>query len=245
MVTTPDRRGGRPTAPLDLPVDHTRDVISIPNIITVLRLALIPFFYWFLVHEAPGQGRNDAAFLLFTVCACTDWLDGFIARSTGTVTAIGKVIDPLVDRLLIASALLGLYVVGRVSLLLLLVLVGRDVYLLYGAWVLERRGKRVSVTILGKATTAVLLTGFASLIWDFPRVRLPLLVLGRGDVAFRLGGTQPVGAFVVYLGVVLSLSAAAQYTVIARREYRDAVAAERNAVPRDPRAACDGEARTT
>jgi cardiolipin synthase (CMP-forming) len=223
-VVKPTGGSSRNVAAHDLPVDHSRDVFSVPNVLTVLRFVLIPFFFWFLV-EAPQSGRNDAAFLLFAVCAGTDWVDGVIARATGHVTAIGKIIDPLVDRLLIASALLGLVVVNRVSLLLLLVLVGRDVYLLYGAWVLERHSRRVAVTFLGKTTTFVLLTGFASLIWDFPLVRIPALgTIDFGITRLVLGGVRPLGSYIVYLGVVMSLTAAAQYTVIARRAYREALA---------------------
>jgi cardiolipin synthase len=225
------------TPVVNLPVDHTRDVFSVPNVITVLRLALVPFFYWFLVYVPPVSGRNDVAFALFVLTAGTDWLDGLIARRTGHVTAIGRVIDPLVDRVLIAAALIGLYNVGRVGLLLLIVLIGRDVYLLYGAWVLERHGRRIAVTILGKTTTAVLLAGFASLIWDFPLVHVPVLsafeFLGKTYVA---GGTRPLGAYMVYVGLVLSLSAAAQYTVRARAAYREAIAAGEGAAPADPAA---------
>lgn len=217
--------GSRPLAAQDLPVDHSGDVFSIPNVITVLRLVLIPFFWWFLVFEPSHSGRNDAAFGLFTVSAATDWLDGLIARRTGHVTVIGKIIDPLVDRLLIASALLGLLSVGRVSLALVLVLIGRDVYLLYGAWVLERHGRRLPVTLLGKATTAVLLAGFASLIWNFPIVDPPLLgTIDLGIAHLALGGPRALGSYVVYAGVVMSLTAALQYTVVARRAYRDALA---------------------
>jgi len=223
-------KAARGTAVQNLPVDHSRDVFSIPNVITVLRLALIPPFYWFLVFDGPANGRNDAAFVLFTVSAATDWLDGLIARSTGHVTAIGKIIDPIVDRLLIASALIGLYTIGRVSLVLVLVLVGRDVYLLYGAYVLERHSRRLAVTALGKATTAVLLTGFASLIWNFPLVHVPLFgTLDLGFTTLALGGTRPLGTYIVYVGVALSLTAAVQYTIMARREYRLAVAASRAA----------------
>lgn len=231
-MVRPADPGARGTAAQDLPVDHTRDVFSIPNVITVLRLVLIPFFFWFLVFGAPDRGRNDAAFGLFTISACTDWVDGLIARRTGHVTAIGKIIDPVVDRLLIASALLGLYLVGRVSLILLLVLVGRDVYLLYGAWVLERHGRRVSVTWLGKATTFVLLAGFASLIWDFPLVSIPALgTIDLGIAKLSLGGVRPLGSYIAYVGVIMSLSAAAQYTVIARRAYREALAEQAVAPP--------------
>ena len=232
---TPARPRSVPVAPQDLPVDHSRDVLSLPNLITVARLALVPFFYWFLVYAAPS-GRNDAAFALFTICAATDWLDGLIARRTGRVTVIGKVIDPLVDRVLIASAVIGLYVVGRVTLALVIVLVGRDVYLLYGAWVLERQGRRVPVTVLGKVTTAVLLTGFASLIWDFPPLALPAIAAnGPLSTVLPIGGVRPLGTYIVYAGVALSLSAAVQYTVIARRVYAEAIASAASRHARDTR----------
>jgi len=227
-----DGQASRGTAPHNLPVDHSRDVFSIPNVITVLRLALIPFFYWFLVYAAPDSGPNHAAFLLFSVSAGTDWLDGYIARKTGTVTAIGKIIDPIVDRLLIASAVIGLYVVGRVSLPLVLILIGRDVYLLYGAWVLERHGRRLPVSMIGKWTTALLLIGFASLIWDYPLVDLPVFAtLSLLGATYAIGGVRPLGSYIVYIGVVLSLTAAVLYTITARKLYREAVAEERAAAP--------------
>jgi cardiolipin synthase len=221
------REGRREVTPVvNLPVDHSRDIISIPNVITVLRFALIPVVYWFLVYEAPASGPNHLAFALFALCAGTDWLDGLIARATGHVTAIGKVIDPLVDRVLIAAALVGLYMVNRVSLLLMITLVGRDVYLLYGAWVLERHGRRLPVTTLGKMTTAVLMAGFGSLVWNFPILQAPTLfvyeVLGSPHV---VGGTRPLGSYIVYVGVVLSLTSATQYTIQARKAYREATTA--------------------
>lgn len=208
---------------------HERDVFSIPNVITVLRLVLIPVFYWFLVFQSPPAGeRNDIAFVLFFVTAGTDWLDGWLARSTGHVTTIGKIIDPLVDRLLIASALIGLYFTHQVRLLLVLILIGRDVYLLYGAWVLERHhAERIPVTMLGKTTTAVLMAGFSSVIWRFPLVPLPVLgTLDLGFTSVTMGGTRPLGIYIVYIGLLLSLTAAVQYTIIARRSYRDATKRE-------------------
>jgi cardiolipin synthase len=206
--------------------DHSRDILSIANVITVLRMALIPFFYWALVYG----GNDDLAFGLFVVTASTDWLDGMIARRTGTVTNIGKIIDPLVDRVLIASALIGLYVVSpsRIALWMVVLLVGRDVYLLYGAWVLERHGRRLSVTMLGKVTTFVLMAGFAGLVWN--RLWIPVPEFARialGPVHFVLGGYRPLGAYLVFLGLALSLTAAVQYTVLARHEYREVLAEER------------------
>lgn len=206
--------------------DHSRDVFSVANVITVLRMALIPFFFFYLVISPPQVGPNHLAFVLFTLAAATDWLDGFIARRTGTVTDIGKVIDPLVDRLLIASALVGLLVVGRVHLWLVALLIGRDVYLLYGAWVLERHGRRVPVSVLGKWTTAVLLTGFALLVWNLPIVQYPAATFEVLGLTVSVGGPRPLGEAIAYIGLVMSLVAAVGYTGIARRAYRDALSDE-------------------
>jgi cardiolipin synthase (CMP-forming) len=210
------------------PVDHSRDVLTLANVVTVLRLLLIPFFYWALVYSGGTRASDTLAFVAFTLAAGTDWLDGLIARRTGTVTAIGKVIDPLVDRLLIASALVGLYVTHRAALGLLLVLVGRDVYLLYGAWVLERHGRRLPVTVLGKTTTAVLMVAFASMIWDWPLVAVPRVAFSVLGYVVHAGGTLSLGSYLVWIGLALSLTAAVQYTVKARRVYAEALAEQRS-----------------
>jgi cardiolipin synthase (CMP-forming) len=196
--------------------EHLQDVWTVANVITVLRLLLIPFFFSVLLSDRAHA--DTLAFALFAAAAATDWLDGMIARRTGTVTAIGKVIDPLVDRLLLASGVIGLYLIGRVSLWLVGVLVARDVYLLWGAYRLERHGERMPVTYLGKATTAILLTGFS------------LLILGQPS--FESGGFEYLlGEPIVYVGIVLSLASAVHYTILARR----LVAGAKSPRPTEPR----------
>jgi len=180
--------------------EHLHDIWTVANVITVLRLLLIPFFFSVLLSD-----RSDVlAFALFVTAASTDWLDGMVARRTGTVTSLGKMIDPLVDRLLLASGVVGLYLIGRLPLWLVGILVGRDIYLLWGAYRLEHYGKRMPVTVLGKATTAVLLTGFSMLILGWPQVVI-------GDYEVLLG--KPV----VYAGLALSLTSALHYRVLAGR----------------------------
>jgi cardiolipin synthase (CMP-forming) len=193
--------------------DHSRDIYTVANIITVLRLILVPLFFAVLIN-----GENDAlAFALFAVAASTDWLDGQIARRTGTVTAIGKAIDPLVDRLLIASGVLGLYIEHRLPGWIVVVLFARDIYLMYGAWRLEQfHHQRLPVTFAGKTTTAVLLVGFADLILGWPVVP----GLGLVDSAYLPGfGSEPVilGMYFVYAGVALSLGTALHYTYLFRK----------------------------
>ena len=177
-------------------------VYSVANLITILRLLLVPFFFAALVSDS---SRSDViAVFLYAVAASTDWVDGQIARRTNTVTQFGKIIDPLVDRLLLASGVVGLYLIGRLPLWIPIVLVLRDVYLLYGSYVLERSGILLPVIYIGKVTTAVLLAGFTLLI--------------AGGIYDSL---IDVGTWFVYAGLVLSLSTAVVYTWNARSALKD------------------------
>ncbi|MCX8007899.1 MAG: CDP-alcohol phosphatidyltransferase family protein [Coriobacteriia bacterium] len=192
-------------------------VYSVANLVTLLRLLIVPFFFAVLVS---GSERSRwAAFGLYALAASTDWIDGQIARRTHTVTELGKVIDPLVDRLLLASGVIGLYVIGELPLWIPALLVARDVYLLYGSWVLEHKGIRLPVVYIGKVTTAVLLVGFSSLIAGWPRVEgLPLD--GPSWLPGTAGAPVSLGIYLVYAGIALSLATAAVYTRRARAAVR-------------------------
>ena len=93
-------------------------VWNLPNVLTMLRIALVPFFVWFLIADAPGL-RSEAgvwrwaAVLAFAVAIYTDKLDGDIARSRNLVTDFGKIADPIADKLLIGSALVMLSVLSE------------------------------------------------------------------------------------------------------------------------------------
>ncbi|MDP2232623.1 MAG: CDP-alcohol phosphatidyltransferase family protein, partial [Actinomycetota bacterium] len=178
----------------ELSAELSHDVWTVANIITVLRLFLVPYAFVVLIN-----GNSDvSAFALYAGAASTDWLDGQIARRTGTVTAIGKAIDPLVDRLLLASGVIGLYIVHRIDLWLVLLLVARDVWMLYGAWRLERHHMRMPVSFAGKVTTALLLAGFS------------LLILNLQSVAV-FGARLVPGTGLVYAGATLSVLTAIDY----------------------------------
>ncbi len=201
-----------PHAPRKAPPVDAGEVYSVANMITMLRLLITPVFFTLLVIR---DGRYSVlAFALFVLASATDFLDGMIARRTGTVTALGKMIDPLVDRLLLAFGVLGLYVLDRLALWVAVLLVARDLYLLYGAWVLERHGRRMPVLFIGKVTTAVLLTAFSALM--------------LGD-AVSFGRVTPlaIGTTVMYVGVGLSMVTAVVYTIGARRMLAEAKAEER------------------
>jgi len=162
VVVDPDPTPGAPDENSSAR-DHSRDVWSVANMITLLRLLLVPVFLVVLLSKRPNA--DALAFVIFVVAAGTDFLDGLVARSTHTVTELGKALDPLVDRALIVAAVIGLFLVGRMPLWIGLFFIARDAYLLWGMTYLERRGvRRPAVSWLGKITTAVAFTGFSLLI---------------------------------------------------------------------------------
>ena len=91
---------------------------NLPNILTMLRIVMVPFFVWFLLLDAPGLVAQNGvwrwvAAATFAVAIYTDKLDGDIARSRGLVTDFGKIADPIADKLLIGSALVMLSLLGE------------------------------------------------------------------------------------------------------------------------------------
>lgn len=182
-------------------------ILTAANVITMTRLALIPVSFVLLLN-----GENIIAGVLFGITAFTDFLDGLVARKTNSVTRLGQFLDPLVDRLLVLAAVIGLLIVGRLPLWIVLIIIARDLYLVIGAsFLLRSRHVRVSVSYIGKASMWALCIGFAGLILNVPIVA----GLGWVDAWFLPGFSgDPYCPFMwcVYIGIVLSLIAAAMYT---------------------------------
>ncbi|SDT13374.1 CDP-diacylglycerol--glycerol-3-phosphate 3-phosphatidyltransferase [Pseudarthrobacter equi] len=106
-------------------------VWNLPNVLTMIRIALVPFFVWFLIADAPGLHSESgiwrwAAVVAFAVAIYTDKLDGDIARSRNLVTDFGKIADPIADKLLIGSALVMLSVLGELPWWMTLVILVRE-----------------------------------------------------------------------------------------------------------------------
>lgn len=181
------------------PVVHDR-VLTAANAITVVRLLGLPLFVW-LVLERRAYGL---AVLALALVAATDWVDGYVARRFDQVTRLGRILDPLVDRVLIATAGITLLVAGVVPWWLVALVVGRDVAVLAGALALFGAIPPIPVTRVGKTATALLL------------VALPGLLLGHADWAgadiLRAGSWVLAGA-----GVVAYYIAAWQYVRAAAR----------------------------
>lgn len=202
------QRAGRTDVPVGTSGNPSTQVFTLANVITFCRLALTIVF---LVLFAGGEHRT-LALVCYVVAATTDFLDGQIARRTQTVSWLGKIMDPIMDRVLLFTGVIGLLIVGELPLWVPVFVIGRDAYLAAGSMVLQRYRRRpVDVSYVGKAATALLMFGFCDLLLGLPQVG----GLGLVDVAWLPGlNDQPaaLGIFFVYAGVLFSAAAAIIYT---------------------------------
>jgi len=140
-------------------------VWTVPNVLTMLRLAGVPLFlYWALVAQHDGR-----AILLLMAAGASDYFDGLIARRWNSFTRLGQLLDPLADRLYILATLLALVARDGLPLWWALVLIGRDVALTPTIPFLRRHGYGpLPVHFLGKAATFNLLYAFPMLLAALP-----------------------------------------------------------------------------
>lgn len=99
--------------------------MNLPNKLTILRVCMIPFFVFFLLNTTI-TGSQYIAVLIFIAASLTDTLDGYIARKYNLVTNFGKFMDPLADKLLVCSALIGFVELGRIPSWIVIVIISRE-----------------------------------------------------------------------------------------------------------------------
>lgn len=141
-------------------VSMWREAKTVPNLLSILRLALIPVFLWLILRHEGGWAIGLLAF-----SGLTDYLDGYIARKYNQVTRLGKLIDPAADRLYIFTTLIGLVLTGVIPGWLAAIIIARDVMLLIVYPILATHGYGpLPVHYLGKAGTFALLYAFPLLL---------------------------------------------------------------------------------
>ena len=202
-----------------MPADEevTDRIFTVANVITFIRLCMAPIALVVLL-----SGHDIAAAIIFGVTAATDFLDGQIARRTHTVSKVGQLLDPAVDRLLMICAVLGLLIVGRLPFWIVVVVLLRDLLLLAGgAWLLRKHQIRVPVVYAGKVATTFLFVGLAGLMLNVPQVP----GLGWCDYAW-LPGFNSVssswGIWLIYIGLCLAIGTTIYYVGKAIIELRKA-----------------------
>src|SRR5688572_2767506 len=172
-----------------------RRVITVPNALSAIRILLIPAFVVLILD----QDTRLAGFLLLAAVVSTDWVDGYLARRTGQVTELGKLLDPLADRLAMAAALVTFVATDLLPLWAALVILVRDaVVLVVAVWLAITKGPRIDVRPIGKYATFTLMWGLPLIAWG--NAGLPADDLARvlGWVWFPVGTIEYYAAAAVY-----------------------------------------------
>ena len=188
----------------------TNRIATIPNLMSFARLLSVPVFVWLFI-----SGRENAGWLLYAAGAWTDFFDGYIARRTNQVSELGKILDPIADRVLIVALAIALLAADVLPWWLALAIILRDVLIAVAAPLLERKGmERMSVSFTGKCATAALLTG--------------LSLLGYSETTFPAAEFgDDIGIWFVVLGAVLYWVAGFMYAREAGRRLRAMTAGDR------------------
>lgn len=167
--------------------------LNVPNLLSASRLVLTPLIAWMIL------GGHPAALVLFAAAAFTDWLDGRLARGTGSESPLGAMLDPIADKVFGVGVLWALVARGDLPAWMLWTLVAKEGLLLAGGALMLRKGGEVSrARMPGKVATTVLFIAFAAI----------------------LAGVRPLGTAAAAAGVVLSLAAGVDYAVLAARRLR-------------------------
>jgi len=170
--------------------------INLPNVLTLTRILLIPVFV--LLFVVPTPDRSLAAAVVFVIAAMTDLLDGYLARRRGQVTKLGRLLDPIADKLLVLSALIVLVQVDRVGALVAILIIAREVAVTGIRAIAATEGMIISAEATGKYKMALQV------------IAIVLLIL-EGTVLSEFGNVHLAGIVTLYLSVVLGYISGAQY----------------------------------
>ena len=136
--------------------------LNVPNVLTLLRIVAVPVLVVVLLGAIPGGDAVAAA--VFALAALTDGLDGYIARSQGSVTTFGKLMDPLADKLLIVAALISLVSLDRLQAWVAMVIIARELAVTGLRSLAAERGVVIAASWMGKVKTGLQVAAVFALI---------------------------------------------------------------------------------
>lgn len=173
--------------------------LGVPNWLTLLRVLLIPVLV--LVFLLPFGWVRPVSALIFVVAAATDWLDGYLARRLNQGSRLGAFLDPVADKLIVATALVLIVMADPHSWVALpaLIIIGREIAVsALREWMAEvGAGRTVAVSWAGKVKTAVQMSAIALMLFEHPLRGAPLYLIG---LAFLyLAAALTVFSMVLYL----------------------------------------------
>ena len=176
--------------------------INVPNALTLLRILLVPAFL--VAYFKPPENFRALSMCLFLAAGVTDCIDGFLARKLGQITMLGKVLDPIADKLLTAAVVFALVYSGVIPWPVLAIIFVKEMYMAWGASKCLRRKVEVQADIYGKLATVTF----------YPAVFL----------AWPWHGVQWLsiaGQVLIYISVVMSITAAVHYTIASVKKWNE------------------------
>ena len=184
--------------------------LNIPNVLTWLRIVMIPLFvgvYYLPAGMLSEADRNVAAASIFVLAAVTDWFDGYLARSLGQTSAFGAFLDPVADKLMVAAALIMLVQLGRLDAILAVIIIGREITIsALREWMATLgQASSVAVAFVGKLKTVAQMTA------------IPLLLYNPRLLGFEV---RSVGTILIWVAAALTLWSMGYYVRKAAPEFR-------------------------
>ena len=183
-----------------------QDAVNLPNLLTFARILMIPLCLWCLDQDTPRSGFWAA--IVFTLAAITDILDGYLARKLNVVSVLGKLIDPLADKLIVMSSLVWMVPLGRIPAWAVIVLLAREFSVTSLRSVAASEGVIISAGQEGKTKAALQMIGVIALLVGYP------YHLSYAGIDLGVVDCMRVGRVLVYLSLVFSVASAAQYITL-------------------------------
>ena len=183
-----------------------KQIMNLPNAITLARIAVIPFLVLLLMSPSRSAGFWAAA--LFALASITDWLDGYLARRMGIVTIFGKFLDPIADKLIVMAALIMILPFNRVPAWMVLAILGREIVITGLRGIASSEGIVIQASDLGKYKTIFQIVAILGLVlhydynWFFG-ISHTLLTVNMHNV----------GMFYLWIATVLTLWSGVDYLI--------------------------------
>lgn len=178
------------------------ELLNAPNLMTLGRIACIPVFLALLSYE--NRRNSFLAALVFAAAAISDWLDGWLARVSNKVTTLGKFLDPLVDKIIVLSALVMLVRLGRVPVWVVVIILARELLISGLRTIAMSEGLEIAASRGGKWKTSLQLSGI-----------IALMVHYHFAIDYLLGTLvtdfHTVGLTLLYLSLIPGIASAVDY----------------------------------
>lgn len=218
--TRREKRERRKRRRITPPTNFRRELYAVPNVLTYIRILMIPLVL--LVLERDSRLYGFYAACIFAAACATDFLDGYLARKLNQITILGKLIDPLADKLIVAATLIIMVPMGRVPSWIVIILLSREFAITGLRGIAASEGLVIAASPLGKHKTAFQMLAIFSLLIHYT-YRVHFVGLFSLEVSFH-----QCGLVLLFISLFFSLASAIDYfwkfAVSINERYKEAMA---------------------